>query len=145
VGIPLQGEDLEFPLFEEDWLVLETIPEVCSLRIDKYVCIYPGASVSDRRWSPPQFAVVADAIANLGFRIVLTGTAAEANLTQTVVSEAEALIQPQRALRTLRAALPDTAITLLTGKRHWCQLKVSLAVETAAIQTLTRLRGLQRL
>lgn len=84
LGIPLQGEELEFPLFEQDWQELQKILDVHDLRTGEYICIHPGASVSDRCWSPAQFALCADALANLGFRIVLTGTAAEANLTKTV-------------------------------------------------------------
>lgn len=86
LGIPLQGEELEFPLKQADWLACQRIATEQDLQPGEYVCIHPGASVSDRRWSPEKFAIVADAIAKLGFKIVLTGTAAEAGLTQTVAA-----------------------------------------------------------
>lgn len=84
LGIPLQGTFLEFPLWEEDFTALDAVEEVRHLKSGDYVCIHPGASVHDRRWSPEKFAVVADAIAERGFQVVLTGTAVEAELTQIV-------------------------------------------------------------
>jgi ADP-heptose:LPS heptosyltransferase len=74
LGIPLQGDKLEFPLREEDF---------AALRLKKnYVCIHPGASAKDKRWSLKNFATVADAIAARGWEIVLTGTTTEVYLTQ---------------------------------------------------------------
>lgn len=84
LGIPPQGAELEFPLWEEDYSALHTIEEVRNLQTGEYVCIHPGASVLERRWSPEKFAVVADALAARGFQVVLTGTAAEAPLTKAV-------------------------------------------------------------
>jgi ADP-heptose:LPS heptosyltransferase len=83
LGIPLQGTELEFPLWEEDFSFLYAIEEV-RLQPGEYVCVHPGASVLERCWSPDSFAVVADALAARGFQVVLTGTAAEADLTQAV-------------------------------------------------------------
>nr|WP_255527224.1 glycosyltransferase family 9 protein [Oculatella sp. LEGE 06141] len=87
LDIPLQGEQLEFPLLESDWQALAGISSVQSLQPGGYVCIHPGASVSDRRWSLHHFAAVADAIAADGFPVVLTGTAAEAELTTAVANQ----------------------------------------------------------
>lgn len=86
LGIPLQGTHLEFPIWEADWQELETIAVGHTLRLDQYVCIHPGASVNTRRWSCTHFAAVADALAAQGWQIVLTGTAAEAELAKTVVA-----------------------------------------------------------
>lgn len=84
LGIPLQGEQLEFPLWASDWQAFEAIASRYKLQLNRYICIHPGASTSDRRWSPNQFAAVADALAADGYQIVLTGTQAEADLTKTV-------------------------------------------------------------
>lgn len=84
LGIPLQGAELEFSLREEDFSALHEIEAVRHLQNREYVCIHPGASTQNRRWLPEKFAIVADALASRGFQIVLTGTAAEANLTQAV-------------------------------------------------------------
>ncbi len=84
LGIPLLGDDLEFPLQEEDFSALHKIESVRRLQKNEYICVHPGASVSERRWSPEKFAVVADALAARGFQVVLSGTAKEANLTRAV-------------------------------------------------------------
>jgi ADP-heptose:LPS heptosyltransferase len=84
LGIPLQGDQLEFPLQSSDWnewaALVATYPGLNS----PFVCIHPGASTVDRRWSVAAFAQVADTLAAQGQQIVLTGTDAEHTLTQAV-------------------------------------------------------------
>ncbi|RUR81789.1 LPS biosynthesis-related glycosyltransferase [Chlorogloeopsis fritschii PCC 6912] len=77
LGIPLQGNELEFPLKDEDFATIQQIPS-------QYVCIHPGASLPEKRWSLENFAVVGDAIAARGFQVVLTGSESEATLTQAL-------------------------------------------------------------
>jgi ADP-heptose:LPS heptosyltransferase len=84
LGIPSQGDGLEFPLWSSDWDELDAIAAEHVLTRGDYVCIHPGASTNNRRWSPQKFAQVADALAAQGLQIVLTGTAAEAAVTQAV-------------------------------------------------------------
>jgi ADP-heptose:LPS heptosyltransferase len=66
LGIPLQGTHLEFPLWEKDQWEVEAIAANHSLKWDHYICIHPGASVSNRRWSYSHFAAVADGLAAQG-------------------------------------------------------------------------------
>ncbi len=80
LGIPLRGDELEFPLQDEDFATIAQMPK-------PYICIHPGASAAQKRWSLENFAVVADAIAARGFHVVITGTASEANLTQALVEK----------------------------------------------------------
>lgn len=84
--VPLRGTHLEFPIWKTDWQALETIAANQSLKWDHYICIHPGASVVNRRWSYLHFAAVADTLAAQGWQIVLTGTAAEAELTKAVAA-----------------------------------------------------------
>lgn len=85
LGIPLQGDQLEFPLRSSDWEELAAIMAVYPQLNEPFVCIHPGASTPDRCWSIQAFAQVADALASQGRQIVLTGTSAEQHLTQSVV------------------------------------------------------------
>lgn len=83
LGIPLQGEQLEFPLTADE----QAIPFrklAIEWPFDRYVCLHPGASVASRRWPIEQFAAVGDRLAALGFQVLLTGTAIEAELTEAV-------------------------------------------------------------
>ncbi len=84
LGIPPQGEDLEFPLHEEDEQELHAIGGADELQPGTYACIHPGARAAARRWPPGCFAAVADALAGEGLRIVLTGSADEGRLTTAV-------------------------------------------------------------
>ncbi|MEW6494765.1 MAG: glycosyltransferase family 9 protein [Cyanobacteriota bacterium] len=87
LGIPAQGEELEFPLNDEDKQELLAIDEVCNLAKGQYVCVHPGASTPMRCWQPEGFASVADAIAqSLGLRVVLTGSKQEVELCKAVAS-----------------------------------------------------------
>jgi ADP-heptose:LPS heptosyltransferase len=96
LGIPLQGEDLEFPLAEKDFAALDAIAGTRELRKGAYACVHPGARAVLRRWPPEDFAAVADALAAWGLRVVLTGSAEERDLTAAVV-------------RTMRAPALDLA------------------------------------
>lgn len=84
IGIPAQGEYLEFPLNAEDFAEFSALPEAAELHPGEYVCIHPGASVPARRWQPEGFARVADKLARQGLQVVLTGSAEESVLTQAV-------------------------------------------------------------
>ena len=84
LGVPLQGERMDFPLGEDDDLALRAIAGARDLPPGEYVCLHPGARDPSRRWPPQRFAVVADALAARGLRVVLTGSADEAKLTQAV-------------------------------------------------------------
>lgn len=82
LGIPLQGDHLEFPLRQSDQQEFAAIAAMHDLT--NYICIHPGASVSTKRWSASDFAAVAARLAAQGYQIVLTGTAAEAELTGAI-------------------------------------------------------------
>jgi ADP-heptose:LPS heptosyltransferase len=84
LGVPSLGEALEFPLYDADWEALAAVPETADLQPGRYVCVHPGAHESARRWPVDRFAAVADALADQGYRIVLTGTAGERDLTRAV-------------------------------------------------------------
>lgn len=84
LGIPLQGDYLEFPLWQSDWDEFNAIASAYDLHPGSYICIHPGASLSEKRWACEHFIAVADRLAAQGFQIVLTGTTAEIELTQAI-------------------------------------------------------------
>ena len=86
LGVPAQGEHLEFPLFVEDWEELHELQEKYNLVADNYVLVHPGARAYDRRWPIEYFASVADGMFDRGLQVVLTGSQEEAHLTGTVAT-----------------------------------------------------------
>jgi ADP-heptose:LPS heptosyltransferase len=123
LGIPLQREELEFPLFPEDWVALERIPEAQHLEAGGYVCIHPGARAALRRWPPEHFAAIADALAAEGRPIVLTGSAAEVELTGQVLRAMQAPaidLAGKTSLGVLAALLRQSALLVCndTGVSH---------------------------
>ena len=84
LGIPLQGDELEFPLGEDDRQSLAALP-TGDLAAGQYVCLHPGARYCSRRWAPEHFAGVGDLLASLGYQVVITGSASESPLVEAVV------------------------------------------------------------
>ena len=99
LGIPAQGSALEFPLYEEDWREWTA----WGLERDSYAVVHPGSQLPSRRWPPERFAQVADALADEGLQVVLTGTQAESSITGAV----------KACMRT--APLDLTSLTTLGG------------------------------
>lgn len=81
LGIPAQGDGLEFRVTETDRAELRrAAPE---LRPAGYACLHPG-SRSARRWPAGHFAAVADDLGRAGLEVVLTGTSDEADVVGAV-------------------------------------------------------------
>ncbi|GAB4216406.1 MAG: glycosyltransferase family 9 protein [Roseiflexaceae bacterium] len=123
LGVPLQGEHLEFPLTPGDRAALAALPEARKLVPGNYVCIHPGASTPLRRWSPAGFAAVADALAERGLAVVLTGGPAEAELTGAVAQAMRGRpldLAGRTELGTLAALLSDARLLVSndTGVAH---------------------------
>jgi ADP-heptose:LPS heptosyltransferase len=84
LGVPTPSEALEFPLLPADFDALASLPQVARLRPREYVCLHPGARDPAKRWPAERFARVGDTLQARGYEVVLTGTAAEHELAETV-------------------------------------------------------------
>jgi ADP-heptose:LPS heptosyltransferase len=84
LGIPVQGDHLEFPVTPQDEMEFHSTAGTERLTEGSYVCIHPGARLLTRRWLPERFAAVADALHAEGLTIVLTGTHEELALVRSV-------------------------------------------------------------
>lgn len=92
LGAPAVSHALSFPLTHEDraaaMALLVSQAAAQSLPAPplggQYVIVHPGAQLPSRRWAPARFARVADALAEQGHTVVLTGTPGEAALGQAV-------------------------------------------------------------
>ena len=91
LGAPSRGEELEFPVTDEEERSCEALCRRYGLQPKRYVCVHPGARDTRRWWSAAHFARAADEVADKGFAVVLTGTPAEG---ETVRSVAAAMRNP---------------------------------------------------
>jgi len=123
LGLPAQDARLDFPLRAEDFLALEALEGAEELRPGEYVCLHPGASVAELRWPVEWFAAVGKALAGRGLRLILTGSAAEAELTTAVARAIDAPVLDlagRTTLGALAALLSRTRLLVCndTGVSH---------------------------
>jgi ADP-heptose:LPS heptosyltransferase len=94
-GVPAASGALEFPLDHRDHAELSAainaLPGVATLDAGSYVCVHPGARFQSRRWPPERFAAVADAVAETGLTVCITGTADERAITSAVAAQMKAV------------------------------------------------------
>ena len=86
LGAPDRGTHLEFPLTEQDRDALREALGSNRFAPRRYAVVHPGSQLPSRRWPPQRFAQAADALADAGLDVVLTGTAAERELTGAVAA-----------------------------------------------------------
>jgi ADP-heptose:LPS heptosyltransferase len=137
LGIEPLGEDLNFPITREDHHALRMIPGVHDLIPKTYVCMHPGASVPERRWPIERFSQVAQAFADQGFPVVLTGTTKEETLTREITNRAKGRflnLAGQTDLGTLGAVLQKARLLVCndTGVSH---LATAVGVPSVIIST----------
>lgn len=135
LGLPSQRPELEFPLSEDEYQAGLQILKAHDLSPGRYLCLHAGASSADRRWSIAGFTQVAQALANQGYRIVLTGTAAERELAAQIgvaVGAASLNLAGCTALGELAMVLQQAALLVCndTGVAH---LGVALKVPSVVV------------
>jgi hypothetical protein len=87
LGAPSAGVHLEFPLSRGDEDEWHASGIGASLVPGQYLCIHPGARKRDKCWPAHLFAEVGDHLADeFGLKVVLTGSADEADLTAEVAA-----------------------------------------------------------
>lgn len=83
LGIPSCGNALEFPLTLQERAETR---DLCIPIVEKsYVVIHPGSRGAWRQWPPQCFALMADYCIERGYTAVITGTAAEKEITTEVL------------------------------------------------------------
>lgn len=84
MGFETDGEYLEFPLRDEERQRARRLLEAHGVT-GPYGCVHAGGRSLDRRWPPKAFARVADALAEHGMSVALTGSAAEGAINREVL------------------------------------------------------------
>ena len=137
LGIPAQGDDLEFPVTDEDRSALASIPAARPLQPGRYVVVHPGSSSPERRWSPHHFAIMVNLLGALRLPVVLTGTAGEAPIVREVAggTRTETIdLAGQTAVGSL-AALVEGARLVLCNDTGISHLAAALRVPSVVVFT----------
>ncbi|WP_414676515.1 glycosyltransferase family 9 protein [Methylibium sp.] len=93
LGFAPRGRELEFPVHEADRRELRALFDGAPPR--RYACVHAGSQLPSRRWGIERFAAVADALAERGLTVVLTGGEPERELVDAL---ARAMRHPALAL-----------------------------------------------
>jgi ADP-heptose:LPS heptosyltransferase len=88
LGIPRRGRDLEFPIAAEEHAAAHALANAHGLAARAFVCIHPGARLRSRRWPASRFAEISRLVSDSGLRVVVTGTAEEADVCADVARRA---------------------------------------------------------
>jgi ADP-heptose:LPS heptosyltransferase len=90
LGVPVDSEALEMPLDDGDLREARDVARACGIDPAATIFIHPGARLRSRRWPVERYAQVAQALARQGWRIAVTGSSAERELTAEVAGAAGA-------------------------------------------------------
>jgi len=137
LGVPRKGDHLEFPVHVADRAALHAIEGVADTTADAYICVHPGASVPERRWPAERFAALADALADRGMRVVLTGSTAEVDLTRAVAHHMQhpAVDLAGKTELGPLAALIDNARLMVSNDTGVAHLAVARKVPSVILST----------
>lgn len=133
LGLPASDPRLEFPLSAEDRAERARLAAIHGLERGRYVCLHPGSQLPSRRWPARRFAAVGDRLAADGYRVVITGTAAESTLTEEVAARMHHIAVDMTGATTLGAlaALVEHAALVVcndTGISH-----IAAAMKTPSV------------
>jgi ADP-heptose:LPS heptosyltransferase len=85
LGAPVERR-LEFPVWDEDRRQAGGLLAEQGVGEAPLAMVHAGGSRPERRWPAARFATVADELAGMGLDVVLTGTAAESEVTAAVAA-----------------------------------------------------------
>ena len=137
LGLPILGEELEFPLRPQDERDLEELRAAEALADGAYACVHAGARLGARRWSYEGFAATADALAARGVRVVLTGSSEERELAAAVAAKTRAPVVDLAGRTSLGAlaALLAGARLLVANDTGVAHLASALRVPSVVVVT----------
>lgn len=132
---PSDDERLFFPVGEGDRRALDAHALLRHVGNERFVCLHPGARDPARRWPAERFALVGDALAADGHRVVLTGTAAERETADEVAAlmSRPALNAAGRTSLGVAAALLERAALLVTNDTGVSHLAASLGTPSVIV------------
>lgn len=137
-GFPPLGDELEFPVYAADLDERDALLARYRIREGRYVVVHTGARDARRRWPTHRFAAVADAVAQLGYEVLLTGTSQDCECvhrTQAAMSEAALDLAGQLSLGGMAALIAGARLLVSndTGPSH---LAAAVGAPSVVVMTL---------
>lgn len=152
LGAEHAGDELEFPLCDDDEREMKGTCVAASLEPESYICIHPGADTLQKCWPPECFAEIGDRLHHeFNLQVVLTGSANEANLaaavarhmkvkainatvplsigaTASLISGARLLVCNDTGMSHIAAALKVSSVVIFrtAGMQRWAPLNQRL-------------------
>ncbi len=136
LGVPSAGEELEFPVSDDDRAELAEVAGAGALVPGEYVCIHAGGR-SARRWPPARFALVGDALAARGLVPALTGSEDEREVAAEVahlMRSSSVNLAGRTTLGALGALLAGARL-LVSGDTGVAHLAAALRVPSVVVFT----------
>jgi len=135
LGMPRAGDALEFPLTGDEQNGARRLLRAAGVKARDYVCVHPGARLQSRRWPAEHFIAVARRLAHEGVTVLVTGGAAESELTAQVVAGvgAGAVDLGGRTTLGTLAALIGGARLLLTNDTGVSHLAAALRAPSVVV------------
>jgi ADP-heptose:LPS heptosyltransferase len=130
-------DHLEFPVRYGDRDKAARLLADTGIGIEPFAVIHAGGSRPDRRWAAEQFAVVADALADEGLQILLTGTAGEAGVTGAVRRKMQApgVDLAGRTSLGVLAGLVEAARIVVTNDTGVSHLAAAIGADSVTVFT----------
>lgn len=133
LGVPVQHDELEFPLLQADFVELGKVKDTNYLPLHRYICIH--LDNFQQHWSVENLAIVASAITERGYQVVLTGSTEQTDLAVTValLSSATLINLVGKITIGALAALLVNASLLICNNTFISYLAVALHIKSIVI------------
>ncbi len=98
----------------------------------RYVVIFPGASIPERRWGAEKFKLVAESLQSEGYGIVVAGGPAEKNDGSKIAGQTGINLAGMTSLA-VTAAVISRSVLLISGDSGVLHLAVGLGIPTVSM------------
>ncbi|MGD9948931.1 MAG: glycosyltransferase family 9 protein [Desulfobulbus sp.] len=100
---------------------------------DRFVVLFPGASIPERRWGEDKFTQVAIGLADKGYAIVVVGGVEDAACGEAIVQNVSGVNLAGKTTLTETAAVLERAEVLISGDSGVLHIGVGLGVPTVSL------------
>jgi ADP-heptose:LPS heptosyltransferase len=111
----------------------DSVAELLAVISGPFVVIFPGASITERRWSPERFAAVASRLQEQGVVIVVVGGVEDRSAGEQITAACSGLNLAGRTTLAQTAAVLERASLLISGDSGVLHMGVASGVSTVSL------------